>query len=103
MWSNQVIPILKTNDLMGFVDGSEPRPSNFILDDQGKATATLCPKYLLWTKKDQFVLSWLNDTLMEKVMSSTFGVTSAQQAWGSLSSRFASHSKTRISHLQRQL
>jgi hypothetical protein len=102
-WSNQVIPILKTNDLMGFVDGSEPCPLQYVLDDQGKATATLNPAFLLWNKKDQFVLSWLNATLTEKVMSSTFGVTSAQQVWDSLSSRFASHSKTRISHLQRQL
>jgi hypothetical protein len=102
-WSNQVIPILKTNNLMGFVDGYEPCPPNFVLDNQGKATATLCPTFLLWTKKDQFVLSWLNATLMEKVMSTTFGVTSAQQVWDSLSSWFASHSKTWISHLQRQL
>jgi len=102
-WSNQVIPILKTSDLMGFVDGSEPCPPKYVLDDQGKATATLSPTFLLWTKKDQFVLSWLNATLTEKVMSTTFGVTSARQVWDSLSNRFASHSKTQISHLQRQL
>jgi hypothetical protein len=102
-WSNQVTPILKTNDLMGFVDGSELCPPKYVLDDQGKATATLSPTFLLWTKKDQFVLSWLNATLTEKVMSTTFGVTSAQQIRDSLSSQFASHSKTRISHLQRQL
>jgi len=102
-WSNQVTPILKTNDLMGFVDGSEPCPPKYVLDDQGKATTTLSSTFLLWTKKDQFVLSWLNATLTEKVMSTTFGVTSAQQLWDSLSSCFASHSKTRISHLQRQL
>jgi len=85
--------------LMGFVDGSEPCPPKYVLDDQGKATATLSPTFLLWTKKDQFVLSWLNATLTEKVRSTTFGVTSAQQVWDSLSSRFASHSKTQISHL----
>jgi hypothetical protein len=62
---------------MGFMDSSEPCPSKFVLDDEGKATATLSQNYLLWTKKDQFVLSWLNATLKEKVMSSTFGVTSA--------------------------
>jgi len=78
-WSNQVLPILKTNNLMGFMDGSEPCPSKFLLDDQRKAAATLSPKFLLWTKKYQFVLSWINATLTEKVMSSTFGVTSAQQ------------------------
>jgi hypothetical protein len=78
-WSNQVIPILKANDLMGFMDGSKPCPLKYVLDDQGKATATLNPAFLLWNKKDQFVLSWLNATLTEKVMSTTFGVTSAQQ------------------------
>jgi hypothetical protein len=56
-WSNQVTPILKTNDLMGFVDDSEPCPPKYILDDQGKAIATLSPTFRLWTKKDQFVLS----------------------------------------------
>jgi len=102
-WSNQVIPILKTNDLMGFVDGSEPCPPKYVLDAQGQATTTLGPNFLLCTKKDQFVLSWLNASLSEKVMSTTFGVTSAKEVWDSLSSRFASHSKTQISHLQRQL
>jgi len=102
-WSNQMIPILKTNDLMGFVDGSEPCPPKYVLDDKGTTTATLSPNFRLWTKKDQFVLSWINATLLEKVMSTTFGVTSAKEVWDSLSSRFASHSKTRISHLQRQL
>jgi (p)ppGpp synthase/HD superfamily hydrolase len=88
---------------MGFVDGSEPCPPKYVLDAQGQATATLGPNFLLWTKKDQFVLSWLNASLSEKVKSTTFGVTSAKEVWDSLSSRFASHSKTRISHLQRQL
>jgi len=92
-WSNQVIPILKTNDLMGFMDGYEPCPPKYVLDAQGQATATLSPNFLLWTKKDQFVLSRLNASLSEKVMFTTFGVTSAKEVWDSLSSRFASYSK----------
>jgi hypothetical protein len=102
-WVNQIVPILKTNDLMGFVDGSEPCPSKFLVDDKGIVTTTLSPEFILWTKKDQFVLSWINSTLTEKVMASTFSVTNAQQIWESLSTRFSSHSRTRISHLQRQL
>jgi hypothetical protein len=84
---NQVIPILKTNDFMGFMDGSEPCPPKYVLDAQGQVTATLGLNFLLWTKKDQFVLSWLNATLSEKVMSTTFGATSAKEVWDSLSSR----------------
>ena len=89
-WVNQIVPILKTNDLMGFVYGSEPCPSKFLVDDKGIVTTTLSPEFILWTKKDQFVLSWINSTLTEKVMASTFNVTNAQQIWESLHAVFLS-------------
>jgi hypothetical protein len=57
VWLNKFSPILKTNDLMGSVDGSKSCPSKFLLDAKGKATTTLTPEFQLWTKKDQFVLS----------------------------------------------
>jgi hypothetical protein len=36
MWLTQVLPILRTHDLMGIVDGSEPCPQKHITDDKGK-------------------------------------------------------------------
>jgi hypothetical protein len=102
-WKNQFGPIFRSHDLMGFVDGLEPCPAKFLLDDKGNATSTVDPDYLLWNKKDQFVLSVLNATLTEKLLSTIVGLNTARQVWTSLSNRFASQSRSRITHLKHQL
>lgn len=75
-----MFPILKSNDMMCFVDGSESFPSQFLLDDKGKLTTELNLQYTLWHKKDQFVLRWINATLSNNVVPSVFGITSAKFA-----------------------
>jgi len=71
-WLFLVVPILKSHDFMGIVDGSEPCPPQFVPDDQGKDV--LNPDYSLWNKKDQFILSWLNTALNESVLSTLYGL-----------------------------
>jgi hypothetical protein len=96
--------VLKSHDLLGFVDDSEPCPAKFLPSTDGKESTDLNPEYLLWVKKDQFVLSWLNASLIEKVLSTTYGIdTSRRQLWMALSSRYASQSHSRVQQLQRQL
>lgn len=72
-WVSQLLPILRSNGLLEFVDGTEPCPQQFTLDSDGR------PEYALWHKKDHFVLGWLNATLSDKVLPSIFGITSAKQ------------------------
>ncbi|KAJ0084998.1 hypothetical protein Patl1_30349 [Pistacia atlantica] len=87
---------------MGFVDGSL-RALLVLIDDQGKPTTTLNPEYLLWNRKDQFVLGWINATLSDKVAPSVYGLNSARPAWLALANKFASPSRSRINHLKRLL
>jgi hypothetical protein len=63
-WLTQVLLVLRSHDLMGIVDGSEPCPVRLLCDDQNQTTMN--PEYTIWTKKDQFLLSWLNITLFRK-------------------------------------
>ncbi|KAA8547071.1 hypothetical protein F0562_003500 [Nyssa sinensis] len=102
-WTTQFIPILRSHDLLGIVDGSEPCPVQFATDDKDKPTSIVTTDYLVWQKKDQFILAWINATLTEKVLSTVYGQTSSRQVWNTLSNRFAPHSRSRISHLKRQL
>jgi hypothetical protein len=53
MWLNQFLLVLRSNDLLGIVDGSELCPNQFLRDDQGKDTTTVNPAFVIWTKKDQ--------------------------------------------------
>ncbi|KAA8540491.1 hypothetical protein F0562_024590 [Nyssa sinensis] len=69
-WTTQFIPILRSHDLLGIVDGSKPCPVQFVTDDKDKPTSVVTTDYLVWN---------------------------------TLSNRFAPHSRSRISHLKRQL
>jgi hypothetical protein len=100
-WTTQLAPILKTHELMGIVDGSEPCPPQFLLDAEGKEV--LNPAYTIWQKKDQYVLSWINVHLSESVLSTIYGLQTSQQVWTSLATKFASSTRSHVSHLKRQL
>jgi hypothetical protein len=100
-WTTQLAPILKTHDLMGIVDGSEPCPPQFLLGDDGKEISN--PAHSIWQKKDQYVLSWINVHLSELVLSTIYGLQTSQQVWTSLATKFASSTRSHVSHLKRQL
>jgi hypothetical protein len=102
-WTTQFVPALSTHDLLGIVDGSEVCPSKYAIDVEGKLTSTLNPDFLVWQKKDQFVLAWLNATHSEKVLSMVYGLNTSQQVWAHLAKRFTPISHTRIFNLRRQL
>ncbi|KAF9667292.1 hypothetical protein SADUNF_Sadunf15G0007400 [Salix dunnii] len=102
-WVSQFLPVLRSNDLLSIVDGSETCPSKFLVDSNGKPTLELDPKFTLWTKKDQYLLSWLNATLSETILPTVFGLNTSKEVWDLLSNRFAAQNRSRITHLKRQL
>jgi hypothetical protein len=97
MWLSQFLPVLRSHNLLRIVDGSEPCPLKFLHDDQGEAI--LNPEYTISTKKDQYLLSWINVTLSATV----YGLNTSKQVWITLANRFASQSRSRVAHLKRQL
>jgi hypothetical protein len=101
LWTSQLVPILKTHDLMGIVNGSNPCPPEFLLDVEGMLVSN--PAYFVCVKTDQFILSWINLNLSESVLSTIYGLHTSRQVWISLATQYASKSKTRISQLKCQL
>jgi hypothetical protein len=100
-WTSQFLPILQSYELLGIVDGPELCPSKHTI--VAKNTQSLNLAFVLWTKKDQLVLSWLIATLNSNVLSTVYGLNTSRQVWTSLAARYASQSKSRITHLKRQL
>lgn len=101
MWLTQVLPILRHHDLLGIVDGSKPCPQKFITNDEQKEA--LNPKFIIWNKKDKYLLSVSTYSLTESVLATVYGLHTSKQARKTLATRFASQSKSRISHLKKQL
>ena len=86
---------------MDLVEGIEPCPPKLITDDEGKSVSN--PKYLNWNKNDQYLLSIITYSISEKVLAIVYGLNTSHQAWTALATKFASKSKSRISHLKKQL
>jgi hypothetical protein len=101
-WVLQFMPIFRTHEVLGIVDGSEPCPPEFVCDSTTNSKS-VNPAYTLWQKKDQLVLSWILSSLTPALMSSMYGLNTSRSAWTYLASRFSDQSRSRISHLKRQL
>ena len=89
--------LLRGHDLMGFIDGTEVCPPKHI------ASGSLNPAYVVWQKKDVCLLGWILASLSEKLVSTIYGLETSKQVWTALQTRFSSQSRSRISHLKRQL
>ncbi|KAK1653213.1 hypothetical protein QYE76_071018 [Lolium multiflorum] len=106
-WRTQVDPILQTNLLFGFVDGSLPCPAAEIPNpaaNEGGASPTIAnPLYAAWHQQDQAILSALVASLTEGVIGMVMLVPTSQQVWETLEASFASQSTARVMHIRAEL
>jgi hypothetical protein len=100
-WLTQFSPILRSQEAMGIVDGTDTCPPQFIADVNGNQIPN--PEFTIWQRKDQTILSWINITLSRKVLSTIYGLDTSRQVWSALANQFANQSKTRIANLRKQL
>lgn len=103
LWLAQIAPVLKSKNLMGFVDGTTPCPAKFKRDDLGKETTEEDPGYAHWQQKDQMILSWINNSLTPSVLSTVARFTSSRDTWMSLEKSYGSQSQNRILQLRNDL
>ncbi len=87
-WLSIFLPVLRSNELLGIIDGTEPCPPKYLTNEQGQDTPN--PEYSIWIKKDQHLLSWINASLSVKVLSTVYGLNTSKQVWTALANRFAS-------------
>lgn len=61
LWKAQVLPTIRVAHLMGFLDGSNPVPPEFLneKDDKGKGIAKPNLDFEVWIALDQQVLGYL--------------------------------------------
>ncbi|XP_068651538.1 UPF0481 protein At3g47200-like [Aristolochia californica] len=81
-WKTQFLPFLKSQSLLGFIDGSVEAPPVTIKDETGGETSN--PEYLNWFQTDQLILSWINATLAEESLCHVVGLTTALETWKEL-------------------
>ncbi|KAK1662393.1 hypothetical protein QYE76_050552 [Lolium multiflorum] len=90
-WRAQVLPLLRSRYLEGYVDGSLPCPPVYH------------PAYHAWVAQDQAILSAIQSSLTPSVSSLVLFASTSRDAWTALHSSFASQSQARAHAIRTDL
>uniref|UniRef100_A0A8I6YTD0 Retrotransposon Copia-like N-terminal domain-containing protein n=1 Tax=Hordeum vulgare subsp. vulgare TaxID=112509 RepID=A0A8I6YTD0_HORVV len=99
-WRAQVLPLLGSYYLLGYVDGSYPCPPAVVDSVNGPVYN---PAHRVWTGQDQANLSAIQGSLTPEVVGMLVFAKTSHEAWTILERSFASQSQARSSALRRQL
>ncbi|XP_019179703.1 PREDICTED: uncharacterized protein LOC109174917 [Ipomoea nil] len=101
-WRTQVVPFLRGQGLLDFVDGSKPCPAATITiapESGGSSVTTTTtapnPDYEAWIQQDQVILSTIISSLSDEVMHLAVGRDTSGEVWDSLASTLASTTRAR--------
>ncbi|KAE8701309.1 hypothetical protein F3Y22_tig00110548pilonHSYRG00747 [Hibiscus syriacus] len=100
LWRRQFIPLLESQDLMGYLDGSFSAPSSHIF--QGTDLVPN-PAYKKWHAQDRLILSLLYASITEECMAEVVDCSTSCDAWLALEASFSHSSKTREIQLKDEL
>ncbi|XP_073358374.1 uncharacterized protein [Aegilops tauschii subsp. strangulata] len=90
-WRAQVLPLLRSRYLEGYVDGSIPCPP------------PQHPAYHAWVAQDQAILSAIQSSLAPSVSSLVIFAATSREAWAALHTSFASQSQARAHSIRTEL
>ena len=99
LWKSQLLPLLESQDMLGYVDGTMVPPPRF----EPETSSTLNPKYLAWRAADQRLLCLLLSSLTEEAMAVVIGLSTARDVWLALETTFSHQSKARELRLKDDL
>ncbi|KAF3787467.1 Retrovirus-related Pol polyprotein from transposon TNT 1-94 [Nymphaea thermarum] len=100
LWENQLLPLLVSYNLKGFVDGTKTQPPQTIFSE---VKEVLNPAYIEWLRLDQLLLGWIISSLSEPVHSQVVGLRSSFEVWKRLKNTYAAHSRSKVMKLREQL
>ncbi|XP_019159724.1 PREDICTED: uncharacterized protein LOC109156343 [Ipomoea nil] len=103
-WRTQLVPFLRGQDLLGFVNGSMPCPPSTIpaasSNDSGSGATTTTatipnPAHKAWVLQDQSILSMLISSMSDEVLHLAVGRETAAEVWMSITTSLGSSTEAR--------
>ncbi|KAB2603195.1 hypothetical protein D8674_004200 [Pyrus ussuriensis x Pyrus communis] len=92
LWQAQMLPFLRSRNLVSLVDGTSKCHPAFLKDANGNITDT-----------DATVISWINSSIHPTVLAILIGKISSHSAWTTLGNRYTSQSTGRLLQLRSEL
>ncbi|KAK1670188.1 hypothetical protein QYE76_058347 [Lolium multiflorum] len=105
IWRAQLLPLLRSHYLEGYIDGSLPCPPSMraAVTTASVPVSVPNPAHRVWVAQDQAILSAIQSSLTEGVAGLVLFDATAMDAWTTLDNSFASQSHARASAIRRQL
>ncbi|XP_019153491.1 PREDICTED: uncharacterized protein LOC109149963 [Ipomoea nil] len=101
-WRTQLLPFLRGQGLLGYIDGSFPCPPETISvtlasDGAAATTSTMTPNpaHTAWVQQDRSILSLVISSFSDEVMHHALGRHTAKEVWDSVTTTLASTTRAR--------
>ena len=101
-----MLPTVRAHGLEGFLFGNIPCPAQFCdstsINNNGETQVTqgMNPEFTLWTRHDQFLMSWLLSLMTESMLGHVIRCRIAADIWRTLEQLFNTNSKARLLQLR---
>ncbi|KAF3784947.1 hypothetical protein EJ110_NYTH24920 [Nymphaea thermarum] len=102
LWESQFIPMLKSYNMMRYIDETFKCPDEFLPTEDDKRTV-LNPAFLEWHRGDQLLLSWIISLLSEIVHSQVVGLDLSYKVWITIKHFYAAQSRAKVQQLKSAL
>lgn len=103
-WKLQFEQFLYSQDLLGYVSGEVPCPSQTITTrSEGTVSEASNPDYQKWVRTDRMIMAWLFGSLSEETLKTVYGLKTSQEVWLYLAKQFNRVSATRKLYIQRRI
>ena len=89
LWKTQVESLLRSQKLLGFVNGQDPPPPAQVTTVvNGVEVQAPNPRYDAWVCTYQLVISWIYGTLTEEVLGTVHCLSTSHEVWLSLADNY---------------
>ncbi|KAF3772166.1 hypothetical protein EJ110_NYTH58366 [Nymphaea thermarum] len=103
LWKTQILALIESQDMEGFLTGSIAAPPSHIVDPADPQQLASNPKFESWRRSDRLIKGWITGTLSKTVLGLVVGLNSSQEIWSTLIDAFAQESQERGFHLTHML
>ena len=94
LWETQVLSLIESQDLIGFITGSTLAPKAEISNPTNEGTMPN-PNLAAWTRIDCLVKAWITTTISEEALGIVVGLTTSLDVWKAFSNAYSQDSKVR--------
>ncbi|KAA8517787.1 hypothetical protein F0562_015252 [Nyssa sinensis] len=92
LWKRQMLGLIESQDMLGFIDGTNPAPPERItVRDDSSTNGTMDidnVEFLAWRRSDRLLKGWIIGSLSEDIQRTVVGLNTARDVWTKLEKMF---------------